>query len=431
MKITPKLINGILIRGLILAFFLATLVGFIAFARGYRFNFQDGTVTSTGILSINSSPRPAKVYIDGVLKGVTDLNLTLPHGKYTVEIKKDGYTDLKKTINLKGEIVMSINALLFPKNPSLSPLTNLGIVKAIPVSGTDRIILFTDNNDPEKDGIYLFESTKKTISIFPPLKLLLLKTLLPAGVDIKDADVYFSPDNREGIVTFMSDEVEYSYLLSLEDVNEDLFDVTESKETVIAAWQDKKEQNLLKIIETFQPEIRKIASDSFRVVAFSPDETKILYQAKQNATVPKIIEPALIGANQTSEVRTIEQDKLYVYDRKEDKNFVLNVPINVNELVANENQPVTEMPNVIAIDDELRDHIHGFLRWFPDSSHLVIKDDNEIDIMSYDGTNRITVYSGPFQKEFYAIAPDWNLLILANLNPQNNEFGDLYSIGIR
>lgn len=428
MKISAGLLRYIMIRSFFILLFAVILVTFIAFARGYRFNFQDGSVTSTGILSVNSSPKPAKVYVDGVLKGATDINLTLPYGKYTVEIKKDGYTGMKKTVSLKGEIVMSINALLFPKNPSLAPLTNLGIIKAIPVDGTDRIILFTQNNDVEKDGIYLFESTKQTISLFPPLKLILLKELLPQDIDFNKTEVYFSPDNRDAIFTFKNETTEYSYILNLESENKDLFDMTESKQTVIDTWRTKKEKDLVKILETFPRDIRKIASDSFRLIAFSPDENKILYQATRSAVLKTVITPPVIGGNQTPEEREIVQDRLYVYDKKEDKNFIINIPVQVENVSISPTETVAER---VVTDDDIRNNILSYIRWYPDSNHLVIREKNVIDIMGYDGTNKITVYSGPFEQNFYAIAPDWNLLILANLNPQNNEYGDLYSIGIR
>ncbi|HRN70245.1 MAG TPA: PEGA domain-containing protein, partial [Candidatus Woesebacteria bacterium] len=165
MKVVIDTTKNIIPKILFLTIFIVILVGVIAYARGYRFNFKEGTVTSTGILSVNSFPKPAKVYVNGELQGATDINLTLPFGQYTVEVKKDGYTSWKKTVSLKGEIVMSLDVHLFPKNPSLTPLTNLGIVKAIPVGTTDKIILFSQTGDVEKDGIYLFESSQRTIAI--------------------------------------------------------------------------------------------------------------------------------------------------------------------------------------------------------------------------------------------------------------------------
>src|SRR3990167_2973444 len=138
-------LKSILIPTIFILVFSMVLLLVIAFARGYRFDLINKKFTSTGILAVSSSPKPAKVYINGEFKGVTDLNLTLPYGKYEVEIKKEGYSELKKTITIKGEVVFSINTLLFPKNPSLSPLTNLGIVKAIGVKDTNQTILISED----------------------------------------------------------------------------------------------------------------------------------------------------------------------------------------------------------------------------------------------------------------------------------------------
>ena len=80
-------------RPKLIIFLLLSLVIFfvIAYARGYRFDFKDKKISSTGILAISSSPKAAKVFINKHLKGVTDLNVTLHPGNYDIEIIKDGY----------------------------------------------------------------------------------------------------------------------------------------------------------------------------------------------------------------------------------------------------------------------------------------------------------------------------------------------------
>ena len=61
----------------------------------------------------------------------------------------------------------------------------------------------------------------------------------------------------------------------------------------------------------------------------------------------------------------------------------------------------------------------------------LFSEDKQIVIMQYDGENKEVVYAGPFNPEYFGISPDWNLMVVINLNPQNNEYGDLYSVGIR
>jgi len=394
--------KNLLIRLLFISFFLFILVGIIALARGYRIDFKKKSFTSTGIIALTSSPKAAKVFINNELKGVTDINLTLPPGQYQIEIKKDGYTSWKKSISLKGELVISIDAYLFPLNPSLSPLTNLGIVKAVPLDQTEKVILFAQNGNEEKDGIYLFETSKRPLSLLPPLKLIILKnTFIDKDlVDFSKTNLYFSPDYKQAIFEFSSS----SYLLSLEEENTVPFDVTFSKETLIQAWETEKSNDRKKIVEAFPREIAKIASDSFKIVSFSPDETKILYSAITSFDLPLAIKPPLIATNQVAQIRSLETDHLYVYDKKEDRNY-----------------EVTGQPALVP----------SSLLWYPDSRHFVFIDEKNISTVDYDGLNKQVVYSGPFENSFFTTTEDGNIIVLTNLNPENNKLPDLYLIGIR
>lgn len=386
--------------------FLTLIVGVIAYGRGYRWNFKNNSLASTGILSVNSSPNAAKIYLNGQFKGATDINLALSPSSYLVEIKKDGYNSWTKTVKIRGELVYTIDAQLFPLNPSLSPLTNLGIVKTLPVDQTERIIIFSDNGDPVKDGIYLFEAGKRPLSLLPPLKLLIFKKDLPLlDLDFKKTDVYFSPDYKEAIFDFQNIQGDSrAYLLSLDGDNKNLFEVSSSKTTLLTAWEEERNKEIQKILETFPKEIVKVASDSFNIVSFSPDKTKLLYQSKNNLKLPVIIDPPLIAANQTNEERDLIKNNYFVYDRKEDKNFLI---------------------------ENWKWETENYAQWYPDSKHLVFFDNKKISVVDYDNTNKQTVYSGPFEGSFFINTSDGKIITLSNLNPENNKLPDLYLVGIK
>lgn len=400
-------------RFFLLLAFLITAVVFIAFARGYRLNFNEGKISPTGILAVSSSPRAAKVFVNGQLKGVTDLNLTLPPGTYSVEIKKEGFAAYHKTLVLKGELVETIDPVLFPINPSLSPLTNLGVAKAIQVDQSDRIIILSDTGSETEDGIYVFDTGNKPLTFFPPIRTLLLKQVLPTGLDFKTVTSHFSPEFKEALLDFPLKEATQSalplgatssaYLLALDTENQEAFDVSSSKETLLEAWREEEEKERLKIIETYPKKLRSIALKQFEILSFSPDQTKILYRAKQATTLPLVINPPLIASSQAKEERTLQKNHVYVYDKREDKNFH------------------------IASDDADEDSI----RWYADSKRLVFKETRRIIIGQYDGQNKQTVYSGPFEEGFFSVNSAGQLVILANLNPQSNKFPDLYLVGIR
>lgn len=455
MKIVINTTKHLLQRLVIFTVFVLVLIAVIAYARGYRFNFREGTISSTGIISVNSSPRPAKVYINGVLQGATDTNLTLPYGKYTVEVKKEGYSSWKKEVSLKGELVMSLNALLFSRNPSLTPLTNLGISKAVSVGNTDKIILLTTTGDTEKDGIYLFEPSSQPLTIFPPLKLLMLQSLLPVELDMNTAEFEFDPNYRQAIVTFQYAQTEtdqdedvppesISYLVTLDNQNVELFDITNSRDTILARWETEKNKELLKIVETLPKKLQKTATESFYIVSLSPDEKKVMYVAKADDSLPIVLDPPLIGANQTPEVRNIKKGNLYIYDKKEDKNFhiplaheiVIPTPtpsvaasVRTNDTVTPSVSPTPALAQVL--NAQLVHNIQQTVLWYPTSDYIAVKEDKQIVIMQYDGENKEVVYAGPFNPAYFGISPDWNLMVVINLNPQNNQYGDLYSVGIR
>ncbi len=90
---------------------------------------------------------------------------------------------------------------------------------------------------------------------------------------------------------------------------------------------------------------------------------------------------------------------------------------------------VSDLPQFLTNEYE-QPSTNSQVQWYPDSHHLVILEEKEIVIIDYDGTNKTTVYSGPFEKSFFSISPDEKLVILTNLNPQNNAFADLYGVGI-
>ena len=391
-------------RPKLIIFLLLSIVIFlvISYARGYRFDFKDKKISSTGILAISSSPKAAKVFINKNLKGVTDLNVTLHPGNYDIEIIKDGYISYKKSISLKGEIVETVDPILFPINPSLSPLSNLGIVNAFRVDQTDNLILVSENGT-DTDGIYFFDASNKPITIFAPLKILLLKSKLPEGSNLEKSSILFSHDYKQAIIEIPIENISNSYLLSLNTENQEAFDVTSSKSSLIDAWKNEKNKEIVKVLETFPSNIQKIASDSFDIVSFSPEQTKILYKSLTNESIPMIIKPSLIASNQSKEERNIKTGGLYVYDKKEDKNYKIS-------------------DGNLSIDNII---------WYSDSKRLIYKETDRISISSYDGSNRQTVYSGPFDYKFYSVNSDGKLLILANLNPKSNKLPDLYVVGIR
>jgi len=403
-QIKESQIPDIFTRFAVFVFVAAIAVAVITFGRGYRFDLNTQTVSSTGILAISSTPENAQVYINGDLRGATDLNINLEPGTYVIEIKKEGYRSFQQTIRLKGEIVQAVDPILFPINPSLNPLTTIGVSKVKQVQSTDRFVIVSDSDDAEKNGIYLYEATDNPLDFLPPLSPILLQADIPISVDLQQTAFIFSPDHNEMIASFLSEDGEpvATYLLNMKKENTNVLDISTSKQALLDAWIQQEEKNRAKILETLPKDMQIVASDSFIMIKYSPDKTKFLYQADQDITIPRIIQPPLIGSNQTPEVRNIKKGAIYVYDRREDKNFEIDSPVGIEDMY-----------------------------WYTDSKRIVYREDGQISISLYDGEVRQTVYSGPLEQGFVAASPDGKILILANLNPISNKHPDLYQVGIQ
>src|SRR3989344_1236599 len=399
--------NGIIKRVLIVSLFISALVGLIVFGRGYRINIEQKSLNATAILVANSTPDGAKIFVNGQLKGATDTNIFLVPGQYRIQIKKDGFTPWEKTIKIKGEWVASINPNLFPLNPSLSPVTTLGIVKAIASPSGNKLLLLTESDDPKKTGIYQLDNNRLPISIINPVKLIVPGTAFGSQYVPTDAIIGFSPDEKEMLISFsLASGIEKTtYLVNVDTLSEQVLDVTQSVDIIKNAWVAQQVKNTNKVIETYKKPFPKVAIDAFNVIAFSPDEKKILYSVKKTVSLPIIIRPRLIATNQTEEIRDLLPGELYVYDKTEDKNFRIGEPMADN---------ISNTSSIL---------------WYTDSNHLIVRQSDDIAVVDYDGTNKRVLYAGPFEEEFLSVSSDGKLYILTNLNPQNNNFPDVYAVG--
>ncbi|MEN8253819.1 MAG: PEGA domain-containing protein, partial [Patescibacteria group bacterium] len=88
---------------------IGTLIA-IQYAKGNIRLTDKGVVQDTGLLAANSFPTGAQVFINGELATATDDTLYLEPGSYNIEIKKDGFSPWRKTMQLRKELVTQTNA---------------------------------------------------------------------------------------------------------------------------------------------------------------------------------------------------------------------------------------------------------------------------------------------------------------------------------
>ncbi|MEK7166372.1 MAG: PEGA domain-containing protein [Patescibacteria group bacterium] len=410
----------------------------ILYGRGYRPNFKDKDLKATGLMATTSDPQGAQVFIDGKLTTATNNPVNIDPGWYAVKISKEGYIPWEKRLRVQGEVVVRADAFLFPSSPSLSPLTLSGIDNPLlSPDGTKIAYTIPPTNTlvtGKKPGLWVYDLAERPLGFNrDPRQIGESSTLL----DFSQITLTWSPDSTQLLV----ENGPVKRLYNVARVG-DFQNVSTTAMGIRTLWEEEHRQKERQQLAAFKQPIIDVATSSANILSFSPDETKILYEATASAILPQVMLPALIGTNPTEEQRAIVPGKLYVYDSREDKNFFVldkkELPLPTtspsqspsSRLRAPAPYPQLTTYNLPAspAGRQPTTNIH----WFPTSRHLVVAFPGKIDIMEYDRTNWVTVYAGPFVEGFIASWPTGSrLIVMVNLNPNASKLPNLYTVNLR
>lgn len=448
-----------------LAFVLLGTYLVIRYAQGYRPR-RSGIIEGTGLLSATSFPEGAEVYINGQLTTATDNTLNLTPGEYFIEIKMDGYHTWSKNLSIEEELVTSTNATLFPTVPTFSPLTFTGAINPTPdPDGSQLAFTVASASAATKNGLYVLELPSTPLNLNRSPRQITRNT----GVyDFATASYVWSPDGSQILVEFNQNS---HLLLDSTKFNDaaSFVDVTVRLPQIFKEWEEELARIERAKLLDLPDFMMGVATESATNIYVSPDKEKMLYQATSDLTIPVELIPPLPSANTQPETRNLTKGNFYVYDIEEDKNFLV---LETSVLDATPSSDLTkdtaEIPlipeKILLIDDiaeplpaELASSASAFrklssgytadytielfnaqyspihvtdIQWFPDSYHLVVTTDTGIDIMEYDRTNRVTIYSGPFDRSFVYPWPNGSSLItLIQFSPDTPS--NLYSIKLK
>jgi hypothetical protein len=448
-KLTPATMRLIIFLAT-LGFILGGTFLMIRYAQGYR-PTKTGTIKGTGLLSAGSFPQAAEVYINGRLTTATDNTLNIDPGDYQIDIKKDGYHTWSKKLHIEKELVTETNAQLFPTSPSLEPLTYTGALNAIPSpDGTKLAFTVASASAVAKNGLYVQELNSSPIALNKTARQI---ARTETSYDYTTASYTWSPNGSELLVSFASgshillDSSSFNDLASLKDVTVRLPQILSEWELELAR---EERVQLLKLPEF----MAYVATTSATNLYFSPDNKRLLYQAMSDLELITGQVPTLPSSSTQSETRSIKAGSWYVYDIKEDKNFAIAegqlpepsptatpkpkkivasipAPFSPSKLTLLENfqdgipaelisspsafhklqNNVSSLESITLFNAQYSPIFVGNIQWYPDSIHLILTTDSGIDLVEYDGTNRLTVYGGPMDKSIVYPWPDGSKII--------------------
>ena len=365
----------------------------VFYARGYRFNWQQFKFSPNGLFVAKSEPTGAQIFINGDLKTATDATVSLSPGTYDVTVRKDGYIAWEKRLQIEKEVVTVATINLFRIAPSLTAVTFDGALSPAASEDYSKIAFAVPSKSPgdTKAGLWIVDTADL------PLGFTRDPRRITDG-DLSASTWEFSPDGRQILLTTASGV----YLLDAGTFTpqNQRVNISSRKETTLASWGQERQTKLSAQIRNLPEQVADVLERKASRVLFSPDDTKILYTASGSATLGENLIKPLPGSSTQRQERTIEEGKTYVYDTKEDRNFLV-------------------------VDTG------ATLRWFPTSRHLVYPEEGKVTIMEYDGTNRQAVYTGSYtQPDAFPYVNTSKLLILTNLgagiSPSN-----LYSLSLK
>jgi hypothetical protein len=299
---------------------------------------------------------------------------------------------------VQGEVVSQIDALLIPSTPSLKALTLTGVSFPI-ISDTKTKVAYIVSQDAtpaseikSEKGVRLLDYRMTALGGRIEERVLFTSNFY----NWENAGLEFSEDEKFVFVLFYidisKDKKPYLVLQLKSDENNSVPTVVTSTYDEIVQKAKLDKQIILNTKLTTLPKtLGEFFKDNTTNIQFSPDDNKILYLSTRSAELKAIIDPPLPGSNPTEEIRQVKTDSYYVYDLKEDRNYFLVAKKDLTE------------ENVIA--------------WYTDSKHVLTSEDSTIFIYDYDGTNKRSVYQGPFEKNFiFPAPPGTRVIILTNFN---------------
>lgn len=387
---------------------LGTVAG-IFYLRGFRLDTQNRNLARTGLLVIDSTPDGAQVFLDGRLTSATDTTITfLTPKKYHLKLVKEGFTPWEKEIEVKADLTSEVEVILFPAIPDLTPITITGAVN--PVVSPDGTKLAYSVPTGEKAGLWVIDMAGRPLGIGSGPSQVVKNT---TQLDFSKAKITWSPDSTQILAQFKEDEkskISANYLLATNRLNINLVDSTAILAATITSWQQEinlKEQTRILRLRKDLPELASQSSTAL---------SKVLREATSSATfLPNLTPDNLFWAE--------DETKFFLPKSGDIKNLY---KAGVEVFRVRDPNPLKVTPAKFEIPASAN------ILWYPSSEHLIMAEDGKISIIEYEGTNKVTIFTGAFVENFVAPFPNGTkLVILTNFNQEAGTLPNLYTINLR
>lgn len=376
-------------------------------AKGYRFSPKTGGLTGTGILSVNSLPDQASVYLDGHLVTATNANInSLIPKDYNVKIIKEGFIPWEKQIDVREGLVTEIKAALFRSIPTVYPLTFNGVEQAV-LSPDEQKLLYVVPGDSTQDassaknkrgGVWIWEMGDQPIAFARGNEQRQVVSASQANFDFKAAKYRFSPDSRQVLVTLPDRYL----LLEIDRLNDPPRDVTPTVQGTLKTWEDEEKTKRDEKLATVKDLSMRHTASSAAVLKWSPDESKILYShdGKKDFKVTNFLEKKTYDLPQASFYGWLPtSEHLYLVEKQDGD--INTPPVAVKEATSSATM----------------------------KDQLVV---SKISVIEYDGFNKAELFAGLINPQSVFVWPDSSrLVVISALATMTASSPNLYGVNLK
>lgn len=428
-----------------------TAIG-VFLVQGNTYDPETGTILEKGVLSVNSAPNGAAIYINDRLQNATNTSIPfLSTGDYKVRLTKEGYIPWEKEVQLNNETVTKIEAYLWPATPDPNPLTNTGVVNAVLSPDREKLIYAVKFSEDDKAGLWLLDMNKRAVFNNSTTSFTQL-TRNSAKVDYSRATLIWSPDNTQVLATLVdADGIERNNLINVNQLNNNPADVTLTKSGLLDQWKTEYFNNITLIEDKIKDlqKAKQLIADSSVPVQWSYDNSLFLYGQNGKGIIVTPT-PTLLASptarTRTSPTPTSPATPITTSETPNPNTDILQASLkslSYSEIMRSYITPYSDGTELFVYDIK-KDVSYPlpFARtytWYPQEEsaereiqNLMMVEEGAISMIESDGQNKSTIYAALFEPHQVFLWPDGGRLIIsANYNPRAGSEPNLYTINLR
>ena len=178
------------------------------FSKGYRFDLSNKEIRKTGVITVQSEPSYANLYIAGEELGRTPRSRTLDTGIHTVSVWKKGYREWKKDVEVLEEKTTPIFPFLLLEDIERTTLWELeSAVEKYWINKYSSHFIFLTQNEDETFTLW-------TYRVNSPIWNLTANPIQTLTIDSDDFDLQISPNGQLAIL-----KTDDFYIIELQKTN--------------------------------------------------------------------------------------------------------------------------------------------------------------------------------------------------------------------